>query len=401
MLAVIPARGGSKGVPGKNLRRVGGVPLVARAAASAREATLIDRVIVSTDDRAIAAAARTKGAVVMARPAKISGDLASSESALLNVLDRLDGDPEILVFLQATSPFIDPHDLDAAITRVRDGESDVVFSAIETHAFLWRQGADGAAGVNHDPSFRARRQDREPQFQETGAFYVMRTDGFRAAGFRFFGRVGIALTDERRAIEIDTASQLELAAAIAPLVDPECAIDVDALVTDFDGVHTDDRVLLGADGNEYVSANRSDGMGVDMLRAAGLPMLILSKETNSVVTARGRKLRVEVRQGLDEKSGALVQWATEHRLDLARIAYLGNDVNDLSCMRLVGWPIAVADAQPEVLAAARVVLSKRGGHGAVRELAERILSTVATRESPARQHQRKEEPWRSPLAGRR
>ncbi|MCL2515300.1 MAG: acylneuraminate cytidylyltransferase family protein [Microbacteriaceae bacterium] len=218
VVAVIPARAGSKGVPGKNIRPVGGVPLVARAVASARAAALIDEVAVTTDGPDIAEVARAAGAIVVDRPAEIAGDTASSESALLHALDVLEADglpADVLVFIQATSPFIDPTDLDAAVQRVLDGESDVVLAAAETHSFLWRQTDAGAAAINHDSSFRPRRQDREAQYVETGAFYVMRVDGFREAGFRFFGRVDLAVTDESHSVEIDTPADLALADAIA------------------------------------------------------------------------------------------------------------------------------------------------------------------------------------------
>lgn len=377
VVAVIPARGGSKGVPGKNLKRVGGVPLVARAIASAREATRIDRVVVSTDDAEIAAVAREWGAEVVDRPAELAGDTASSESALLHALEALDARgvrTRVLVFVQATSPFIDAADLDDAVGRVLEGSESSVFAAVESWSFLWRHGADGMVGVNHDAARRPRRQDREPEYLETGAFYVLDAAGFRLARHRFFGRTGVALVAERGAIEIDTPDQLRIASAIAPLVATAGALDVDALVTDFDGVHTDDSVLVGQDGSEFVAVDRGDGMGVALLREAGVPTLILSTETNPVVTARARKLQVDVRQGLADKASALRAWAAERGLDLDRVAYLGNDVNDLDCLALVGWPLAVPDAHPRVLAAARVVLGTAGGRGAVREAAERILA---------------------------
>jgi N-acylneuraminate cytidylyltransferase len=387
-VAVIPARGGSKGVPRKNVRRVGGLPLIARAIRSARAADGIDRVVVSTDDLEIAAAAREWGAEVVTRPAELSGDTASSESALLHTLDelaRLGIDVGILVFLQATSPFIDPADLDAAIERVRAGESDTVFSAVESWGFLWRTGEEGASGINHDHRSRPRRQEREPEFLETGAFYVMDAAGFRRAQHRFFGRIGVALVPETHALEIDTEEQLVLASALAPLVAAPGAfgagghaidaptIDADAVVTDFDGVHTDDTVLVGQNGEEFVTVSRSDGMGIARLRAAGVPVLILSTETNPVVSARARKLGVDVVQGSADKAAALSAWAAERDIPLDRIAYLGNDVNDLGCLQLVGWPVAVPEAHPRVLAVARVVLSASGGDGAVRELAECVL----------------------------
>ncbi|RIX31342.1 acylneuraminate cytidylyltransferase [Amnibacterium setariae] len=374
---MIPARGGSKGVPGKNVAPVGGVPLVARAVRAALAAGIAD-VRVSTDDAAIAAAAEAAGARLIERPAAIAGDTASSESALLHALDVLAAEgvePTVLAFLQATSPFIEPAPLARAVRRALDGEADSVLSAFETYAFLWRRGEDGAAGVNHDASFRPRRQEREPHFQETGAFYVLRTAGFREAGFRFFGRVAIEEVSATRAVEIDDAHELGLARALAPLLDEAPrTLPVDALVTDFDGVHTDDAALVDADGRESVRVSRADGMGVERLRAAGVPVLILSKERNGVVGARAAKLRVEVLQAVDDKAAALTAWLADRGVDPARCAYVGNDVNDLGAMALVGWPVAVADAHPAVQAAARLVLRRRGGHGAVREAAELVLA---------------------------
>jgi YrbI family 3-deoxy-D-manno-octulosonate 8-phosphate phosphatase len=375
VVAIIPARGGSKGVPGKNLRRVAGRSLVARAVDAALGTASIDRVVVSTDDAGIAAAAREAGAEVVIRPDALAGDTASSEAALLHALDHLDSEPGIAVFIQATSPFIDSTDLDAAVRRVRDGDEDVVFSAVETFAFLWRPTQVGAVGVNHDAAVRPRRQDRDAHFQETGAFYVMRVPGFRSARHRFFGRVGIAEVDSARALEIDTERELELAGLVASLFETPDSIDVDAVVTDFDGVHTDDRVHVGSDGRESVTTSRSDGAGVAALRAAGIPVLILSKETDPVVTARGRKLAVEVLQGIDDKRSALTAWAESAGIPLSRIAYVGNDTNDLGAMDIVGWPVAVADARPEVILAARTVLVARGGHGAVREVSDRVLAS--------------------------
>jgi CMP-N-acetylneuraminic acid synthetase len=225
VLAIVPARGGSKGIPGKNIVPVGGIPLVARAVASAINTPSIDRVIVSTDSAAIAECAARAGARVMERDAEISGDSASSESALLDVLDRLDAAgepiPEILVFIQATSPFIDPHDLSYGISMVASGTVDVAFSAVETFAFLWAEGSNGAVAVNHNAEKRPRRQDRAPHFRETGAFYVMRTAGFRDVGFRFFGRIGMVQVRELTSLEIDGPDELALAAAVSWVVGAE------------------------------------------------------------------------------------------------------------------------------------------------------------------------------------
>jgi YrbI family 3-deoxy-D-manno-octulosonate 8-phosphate phosphatase len=151
-------------------------------------------------------------------------------------------------------------------------------------------------------------------------------------------------------------------------------VDVDAVVTDFDGVHTDDRAVVDQEGQEAVVVSRSDGMGVARLRRAGVRVLILSTENNPVVAARARKLGVPVLHGIDDKQQALLDWMSSEGLDPQRVAYVGNDVNDVGALSSVGWPVAVPDAHPHVRAVARVVLSRRGGHGAVRDLSDRVLA---------------------------
>jgi YrbI family 3-deoxy-D-manno-octulosonate 8-phosphate phosphatase len=378
VIAIIPARGGSKGLPGKNLRRVGGRSLVERAVDACRAARLIDEVYVSTDDAEIAARAEAAGGKVIMRPAELSSDTASSESALLHALDQLimvGEEPEALVFVQCTSPFIASDDLDRGIELLLHDQADSVFSAVATYDFLWR--ANGRFGLvtgqNHDPAVRPRRQEREPDFRETGAFYVMSAAGFRAARHRFFGRTAVVQVPELTAVDIDHLHDLTLAGALAQVLEAPRQIDVDAVITDFDGVHTDDSATITQDGRESVRVSRADGLGVERLRSAGIPLLIVSKEVNSVVQARAAKLHVDVRQGVVDKRLVVRDWLLAHGISADRAAYLGNDVNDLGPMGLVGWPVAVADAHPSVRHAARLVLSRSGGHGAVRELCDLVL----------------------------
>ena len=380
VLAVIPARGGSKGVPAKNLAPVAGLPLVARTVHACRGARLVTDVVVSTDDAEIATAARAAGAEAVRRPAALAGDTATSESAVLHAMDAFEvthgRTVDVVLLVQCTSPFLTPDEVNGAVERILSGEAATALTVAPSHGFLWREAEGGATGVNHDKAHRPRRQDREPEYLETGAVYAMDAEGFRTHRHRFFGHTALVVTDPARVLEIDDPHDLARARALAPLLDTPATPrldDVDAIVLDFDGTQTDDRVHIDADGREFVSVHRGDGLGIAALRRAGVPLLILSTEQNPVVAARARKLRIPVLHGIDRKDLALKQWCEEQRIDPQRVLYAGNDVNDLPCFHLVGWPVAVGSAHDSVRAAARAVTVTPGGSGAIREIAAWLL----------------------------
>jgi 3-deoxy-D-manno-octulosonate 8-phosphate phosphatase (KDO 8-P phosphatase) len=157
---------------------------------------------------------------------------------------------------------------------------------------------------------------------------------------------------------------------------------LDLLVFDFDGVMTDNRVYVFEDGREAVCCNRADGLGCDMLRDAGTEMLILSTETNPVVNARADKLKIPVLHGIGDKRGELQTLLVRRQIDPGRVMFVGNDLNDLDAMSIIGWPVAPADAHPQILAIARHTTSAKGGDGVVREIAERILGSQAPTNDP-------------------
>lgn len=394
-------------MPAKNLAAVGGVPLVVRAVRECRAARLVTDVVVSTDDQAIAAAAREAGAEVVLRPAAIAGDTATSEAAVLHAMDAheaLHGAAvDVVLLVQCTSPFLVREDVDGVAGAVAGGGADTAVTVAPFHGFVWRDGTDGADGadgghgVNHDKAYRPRRQDRPQDLLETGAAYAMAAPGFREHRHRFFGRTELVRTDPARVLEIDDPHDLARARALAPHFDAArpgalaaasptrlpAAADIDAVVLDFDGTQTDDRVLIDSDGREFVSVHRGDGLGIAALRRSGLTMLILSTEVNPVVAARARKLKLPVLHGIDRKDLALKQWCEEQGISPDRVLYVGNDVNDLPCFALVGWPVAVASAHDAVRGAARAVTTVPGGEGAVREIATWLLGPSLDALDPA------------------
>jgi len=216
-VAIIPARGGSRGIPQKNLMDFCGQPLLAWSVQQARDAALVDQVYVSSDSDAILELASGLGAQPVRRPEALSGDTASSEAALLHALDWIrdaDGqDPELLVFLQATSPVREPTDIDGAVRALRAADADSLFSAaVLEDLTAWRRTEDGLEGLTFDPARRLRRQDREPVYLENGSIYVLRPWLLRRDENRLGGRIAVFEMPRWKSFEIDDLEDAELCA---------------------------------------------------------------------------------------------------------------------------------------------------------------------------------------------
>ena len=151
--------------------------------------------------------------------------------------------------------------------------------------------------------------------------------------------------------------------------------NIKAIIFDFDGVFTDNRVIVYEDGKESVICNRSDGFGLEMVRSLGIPMKIISTEENPVVAHRAKKLKLPVSHGVDDKLAELTKYSNETNIQISDFAYVGNDINDLQCMKKVGFPVAVADAVEDIKLISTLILNKKGGDGAVRELCELIYKS--------------------------
>ncbi|MCB0191140.1 MAG: acylneuraminate cytidylyltransferase family protein [Anaerolineae bacterium] len=207
-LALIPARGGSKGVPRKNLYPLAGKPLIAHTIEQACQARLVNRVIVSTDDPEIAAVSESYGAEIIWRPVDISGDTATSESALLHALclmaDTESYQPDLLVFLQCTSPLRRPVDIDNAIQTLSEQNADSLVSVVPSHDFLWVFSEGQAKSLNYDYRCRPRRQDRQPEYRENGSIYILKPWVLYELNNRLGGLIVLYPMDIVSSIDIDT-----------------------------------------------------------------------------------------------------------------------------------------------------------------------------------------------------
>ena len=382
IVAIIPARGGSKRIPRKNLVPLNGKPLVAHTIEHGLGARQVDAVYVSTEDLEIADVARRWGAQVIERPVELAVDTASSESALRHAMGWLEAqqvEPRLVVFLQCTSPVRASDDIDRAIDTLHASAADSLLSVCKNTQLFWgRRESGDLYSINYDFRRRKREQDLDVQYRENGSIYLFKPWVLDTFNNRLGGTIAVYEMGYWHSFQIDTPEDVELCSwilgrqGLVPAVTlPE---RVELLVLDFDGVMTNNRVWVTEDGAEAVACNRSDGMGLAMLRAHGIQTVVLSTESNPVVAARCRKLGVPYRQGVADKETALRGLAAERNVDLPQIVYVGNDVNDLPCLRLVGCGVAVADAHPLVRAQADLVLNQQGGHGAVRELCDMILA---------------------------
>jgi CMP-N,N'-diacetyllegionaminic acid synthase len=219
-LSIIPARGGSKSIPRKNLRIVAGKPLIVWSIEQARAAKLLDRVVVSTDDEEIANVARSAGAEVpFLRPADLATDTAPTEPVLLHALDWLEKNddyrPEAVLLLQPTCPVRKAGTLDRALKLFDDRKADSLVGAREIHPFLWR-GIESPE-ASYDFMNRPRRQEvaeTDQLFEETGSIYITRTEFLRRTGNRLGGKIALFRMDGDESWDVDVEADLRVVDAL-------------------------------------------------------------------------------------------------------------------------------------------------------------------------------------------
>ena len=198
IIVLIPARGGSKGIPGKNIRLLGGEPLISYAIRAAKNASLVSAVYVSTDSPEIARVSESYGAVAISRPVHLATDTAPSESALLHFAENVDFD--VLVFIQCTAPFTVGADIDCALEFFLEKKLDSLLTVARDNSFLWNE---QGKPINYDYHQRPRRQDREPVYRETGAFYITTKKNLVTSGNRLSGKIGMYVMPDLRSLDID------------------------------------------------------------------------------------------------------------------------------------------------------------------------------------------------------
>lgn len=393
-IAFIPVRGGSKGIPGKNIKLMAGKPLVLWTVEAASACAEIDEVIVSTDSveiRRVVEVAGLPKVRVADRGAATATDTASTESVMLEYAQA--NEFARMILIQATSPLLQAEDLRGGIRLLQESGADSLVSVVEQKRFIWKREAGGLASPrNYDPAARPRRQNFEGYLVENGAFYICSRKGLLETGVRLHGKMAAYPMDEASYFEIDEPSDWIIVEGLlnkrgrpAGNQQPatsfaESARRIKLLLTDVDGVLTDAGMYYSENGDELKKFNTRDGKGFELLRNAGIKTGIITSENTRLVERRAKKLKLDfLIQGAVEKMPALRQILAQTGFTADEVAYLGDDLADLPVLRAVGLSACPADAMADIQAAVMHRCQAAGGGGVVRELVELILNA---RESP-------------------
>ena len=380
---IIPARGGSKSIKKKNLHIVNKQPLLQWTLEESKKVKSVEKIVVSTDDDDIKQFAERLCVDVVTRPKQISNDNSSSESAILHTLkyyNKKNIHPDIIVFLQCTSPLISYSDIEKGIKYLNKKKLDATFACASFDGFVWKKNNKKFIGINHDHRKRLMRQKRRTEYLEAGSIYIMKTKSFLKDKFRFCGKCEPFLIDKKKVLDINDYQDIEIAEMyLKNLVIKNKTIlhQPKALIMDFDGVHTNNKVYIDSNGNELVLCSRSDGMGLKQLKEnLNIKLLILSNEQNQVVKKRAAKLNIECIQANGKKIEMLDNWLKKNSLKYDEVIFIGNDINDIDCIQRVGMSFCPNDSEKFIKQNVDYVLKQNGGNGAIRELTNIILSKI-------------------------
>jgi YrbI family 3-deoxy-D-manno-octulosonate 8-phosphate phosphatase len=378
-IAIIPARGGSKGIPGKNVKPIAGRPLIHWTLRAAAGCAAIDRVYVSTDDPAIAAAARLiPGVEVLPRDPSTATDSASTESVLHDALPRMGGFDD-LVLIQATSPMLGAADLDRLFAQRAAAGATSALTVVRQKRFLWRSASGGLAEpANYQPLRRPRRQEFDGHLVENGAAYLTTRSAWEATGCRLSGPTVAVEMDESSYVELDEPHDWTVVEALLRHAGERRLRGIRLLATDVDGTLTDGGMFYGPDGEALKLFNTRDAAGMLRLRKEhGVELGVITGEDSPAVHARMRKLGIgRYAPGCTDKVAVLRGWCRELGLGLDQVAYIGDDSNDLPALRLCGVTACPSDADPEVRATVDLVVPAGGGRGCVRAFADTIRASL-------------------------
>lgn len=374
---IIPLRKGSKGIPGKNKKKMLGRPLFSWVLTEAHFSNL-DEIYVFTDDQEILEyikkeytwSSKIKG---LLRSQENADDLASTESAMIEFAEKINYAFDFLCLLQATSPFTKSEDIDKALEQIINEERDSVLSVVKTHRFIWE--SDGSP-KNYNVFNRPRRQDFEGLLIENGAIYVTTKKAFLNSKNRVSGSIGLVKMSEDSLFEIDTLSDWIIAENLLAEFQKKQKKQerINYLVLDVDGVFTDGTVVYDAKGEMAKTFDMRDGMGLEILRQNQVEVIVITSENSDLVGKRMEKLQISnTFLGIKDKYSFLKNFIVNNNISWGSLSYVGDDVNDLANLCTVGWSFSPSNATEAVKLHSDFILNYESAKGAIREVCEWII----------------------------
>ena len=376
--AIIPLRKDSKGIPGKNKKKMLGRPLFSWVLGEAIFSHL-DEVFVFTDDEEIIDYIVkeyhwTPKVKALLRSKENATDTASTESAMLEFAQQIQYDFDVLCLLQATSPMTTARDINTTLAKIEIENYDSALTVVNTHRFTWN--ADGTP-QNYDVFHRPRRQDFEGLLIENGAVYATTKQAFLESKNRVSGAIGLVTMPENSLVEIDSMTDWKIVEELlaSRLKKAKRQQRIDYLVLDVDGVFTNGQVFYSAEGELAKAFDMRDGMGLEILRQHQVEVIVITSENSALVAQRMKKLQIEnTFLGVKDKYAFLQQFAKTRNTSFNSFAYIGDDVNDLTNICAVGWSFTPANATTIVKLNADYLLTKASAEGAIREACEKIIA---------------------------
>jgi YrbI family 3-deoxy-D-manno-octulosonate 8-phosphate phosphatase len=380
IIAFVPVRGGSKSIPGKNIKVFCRHPLVYWVLAELEKTNLIDEVIVATDSEEIQKTVEGfsfSKVKVYERMAKNANDTASTESVMLEYLEKNNvADDSLFLLVQATSPFTRAHHFAEAIVQFQKENADSLLSCVISKRFLWSKDCEP---LNYDYQHRPRRQDFDGHFVENGAFYISRVSNIISNRNRLSGKISIYEMPSYTEFELDEEHDWIVAKMLMEKYvtgNKNSKSEIKLVITDVDGVLTDAGMYYSEAGDEIKKFNTRDGMGFELLRNKGYKTGIITSESTRLVERRAKKLKLDyLYQGAVDKLEIIESICKTEGISLKEVAYIGDDINDKQILNAVGYPACPRDAVKEIRDINNIlVLQNNGGHGTFREFAEIILA---------------------------
>lgn len=378
VIAFIPARGGSKSIPGKNIKDFCGKPLIYWNLFALEKSELVDEIIVATDSKQIFKIVKEfnfSKVKLYNRSAENAQDHSTSEAIMLEYINYAKlASSDTFMLVQATSPFTRTEDFNNGLRLM--SKHDTVFACAKIKRFIWSK--EGIP-LNYDHNNRPRRQDFEGTFMENGAFCISSVSNIIYHNNRISGNIGICEMAEYTFVEIDEVEDWIMA---EQLFIKNHSSDykfnfnkIKLLLSDVDGVLTDAGMYYTENGDEFKKFCTYDGMGFQLLQKTGIKVGILTTEDRSLNRRRAKKLGLDFDfHGAKDKLQIVKDLCIKENISLDEVAYIGDDVNCFSILSHVGIAACPNNAVDKIKAIPNIIqLNKKGGDGVVREFVELLL----------------------------